>query len=280
MRSSAAMMAGAGYALIDAGDGRRLERFGERLVDRPAPGAVEPRRDQRAWALADMRYDRIASWAGEAACLVPWTVALHGLTLELRPTEAGQVGLFPEHPAMWPWLEQRIRERPGGHVLNLFAYTGATTLALARAGAHVAHVDASRPAISWARRNAELSALARAPIRWLVDDVRRFAEREARRERRYAGFVLDPPAFGHGGAGRWQLDDDLESLLHACARLADAEAFVLLTAHSVGWDDDRLAAAVATTLDVGALEAGSLGMRADSGVDLHLGSFVRGIIER
>src|SRR5215218_603612 len=131
MRSSAAMSAGEGYALVDAGEGRRLERFGDRLVDRPAPGAVEARRDERAWAAADMRYDRIRGWSGDSSRLAPWSVALDGLTLELRPTEAGQVGVFPEHAAMWPWLDRRIRERRGGHVLNLFAYTGATTLALA-----------------------------------------------------------------------------------------------------------------------------------------------------
>jgi 23S rRNA (cytosine1962-C5)-methyltransferase len=278
MRSSAAMSAREGYALVDAGEGRRLERFGDRLVDRPAPGAVEARRDERAWAAADMRYDRIRGWSGDSSRLAPWSVALDGLTLELRPTEAGQVGVFPEHAAMWPWLDRRIRERRGGHVLNLFGYTGATTLALARAGAHVAHVDASRPAIAWARRNAELSSLAAAPIRWLIDDAQRFAEREVRRERRYAGFVIDPPAFGHGAAGRWRLDDDLARLLRACGRLADTSAFLLLTAHSVGWGDDRLVDAVAGALDVTDLDAGPLDVTAERGASIRLGAFVRGII--
>jgi 23S rRNA (cytosine1962-C5)-methyltransferase len=264
------------YLLLDAGDGRRLDRFGGRVVDRPAPGATNPRRSQDAWAQADLRYDRRAGWSGGDTS--PWPVTLDGLTLEARATEAGQVGLFPEHAQLWPRLQRLVRRAPGTEVLHLFAHTGATTLALARAGARVAHVDASRPAVAWARRNADLSGLAVRPVRWLVDDAPSFVERERRRERRYRGFVIDPPAWGHGPGRAWRMEDDLDGLLAGCARLADREAWILLTAHSVGWDPDRLADALANAFGPGRTEAGRLGLEAASGATLDLGAWASLII--
>jgi 23S rRNA (cytosine1962-C5)-methyltransferase len=220
--------------LVDAGDGRRLDRLGSRLIDRPAPSALWPQRSPDAvWAAADLRFERGAGWRG--ADRTPWTVAVEGLTLELRPTGTGQVGLFPEQAAFWPWLRGALAGRDAPSVLHLFAHTGATTLAAARAGAQVTHVDGSRPAVAWARRNAELSGVADRPIRWIVDDALAFTEREARRGRRYDGFVLDPPSFGHGPRGtRWELAETLPALLDACAAAAADDAFVLLTAHTIG----------------------------------------------
>jgi len=270
-------MTGGGYALIDAGEGRRLERFGDRVVDRPAPGAVDPIGLPAAWAAADLRFDRQTGWLGDV--LRPWPVELDGLTLEVRATEVGQVGLFPEHAQSWPWLRDRSRGTPAAEVLHLFAHTGASTLALARAGARVVHVDASRPAVGWARRNAGLSGLADRPIRWLVDDAAAFVEREIRRERRYRGFVIDPPAWGHGAGRPWRLDDDLGGLLAGCARLADRDAFVLLTAHSVGWAPDRLAEAVRAAFGGGELDAGRLEIPAESGATLTLGAWASLIID-
>jgi 23S rRNA (cytosine1962-C5)-methyltransferase len=235
--------------LVDVGDGRRLDRFGDRLVDRPAPAALWPPRLAPAeWSAADLRFDRGAGWTGTA--IAPWTVAVDGLTLELRPTEAGQVGLFPEHLAFWPWLRAALTGRPEPTVLNLFASTGATTLGLAQAGARVTHLDASRPAVAWARRNAELSGLADRPIRWIVDDAVRFVARESRRGRRYDGIVLDPPTFGHGPRGaRWELADTLPDLLDGCAAIATDDAFVLLTAHATGLDPDDLGDALVDAFD-------------------------------
>jgi len=266
-----------GYRLIDAGDGRRLEEFGGRLVDRPAPVAAGPRRDAPAWEVADLRFERDVGWSGDV--LDPWPIEVDGLTLELRPTETGQVGMFPEQAQLWPWLHDRLTAQPGAEVLHLFAHTGATTLALARDGARVAHVDAARPAVAWARRNAELSDLADRPIRWLVDDAERFVEREARRGRRYRGVVLDPPAWGHAGGRTWRLEPGLPALLDDCARLVDRPAFVLLTAHSVGWDADRLAEAVRVSFEAPPVEAGDLELIAVSGARLPLGAFARVIID-
>jgi 23S rRNA (cytosine1962-C5)-methyltransferase len=263
--------------LVDAGDGRRLERFGPRLVDRPAPVATAPRRDIDAWRAADLRFVASAGWSspgGAADTGAAWPVQVDGLTLELRPTASGGVGLYPEHAANVAWLWRAVAVRSGGEaaaarprgeaaaaratgvetaaapsVLNLFAHTGLATLALARAGAAVAHVDAARSAVAWARRNVELSGLADRPIRWLVDDALGFVEREARRGRRYDGFVLDPPSFGRAPSGghrsRWSLRDGLPDLLAGCAAIAANDAFVLLTAHTTGTDPEELAGIVA-----------------------------------
>lgn len=266
------------HELIDAGDGRRLERFGPRVVDRPAPAAFEPRRQIEEWRDADLRFDRDRGWQSRGVPPEPWTIEVDGLTLELRPTETGQVGWFPEHAALWPWLRSAVADRPGSEVLHLFGYTGATTLALARDGTPVAHVDASRPAIAWARRNAELSGLAGAPVRWIVDDARSYLRREARRGRRYGGIVLDPPSYGHGTRRRrWELDAGLPPLLDRALEVAAPGAFLLLTTHTPGWDGPRLAASVASVFGRRLAEcaSGDLELEARSGAILPLGAFAR-----
>ncbi len=237
--------------LLDAGDGRRLDRLGDRVVDRPAPSAVwPPKLPPEAWTAAGLRFVRGEGWSGPEQ--TPWTVTVDGLTLELRPTEAGQVGLFPEQLGFWPWLRTALAGRADPSVLNLFAHTGATTLALVQAGARVTHVDASRPAVVWARHNAALSELADRPVRWIVDDALDFTRREARRGRRYDGIVLDPPSFGHGPRGtRWELADALPDLLDACAAVATDDAFVLLTAHTTGLAADDLGDALVDAFEPG-----------------------------
>jgi 23S rRNA (cytosine1962-C5)-methyltransferase len=265
------------HELLDAGDGRRLERFGSRAVDRPAPAAIRPRLRPDAWGEAELRFERGRGWQSRGAPAEPWTVETEGLTLELRPTEAGQLGWFPEHSALWPRLRGAIAGKPGAEVLHLFGYTGATTLALAREGARVTHVDASRPAVAWARRNAELSGLAAAPVRWIVDDAETFLRREARRGRRYRGIVLDPPSYGHGPrGGAWQFESGIGPLLEVCLAVVEPGAFVLLTAHTPGWDGPRLAEAVerTTRTRTARLDADDLELHARSGAVLTVGAFV------
>jgi 23S rRNA (cytosine1962-C5)-methyltransferase len=277
--------------LVDAGDGRRLEQLGPRLVDRPAAIALEPRRDPERWQAADLRFDSGIGWSRPADTGEPWLATVAGLTLELRATASGGVGLYPEHAANLDWLEARIRDRvaaPAGasapQVLNLFAHTGLATLGAARAGAAVAHVDAARSAVSWARRNAELSGLADRPVRWLIDDAVAFVEREARREHRYDGLVIDPPTFGRGsrtgrgGQGRrWRIDDDLRRLLDGCAAIAAADAFVLVTAHTTGLDPEALAEVVSDAFAAigGRGEIVRQELRADSGAHLDVGWSIR-----
>jgi len=283
------------YALLDVGDGARLERFGDRVVDRPHPAAFGARADPGRWREADLRFDRERGWTGPAGIDLPWPIAIEGLTLELRATPAGQVGIFPEHLAMLPWLEARIAARhaetagsagggsagggpPGPAVLHLFAYTGLVTLAIARAGGAVSHVDSSRPTVAWARRNAERSDLATRPIRWIVDDALDFTRREARRGHRYAGVVLDPPSYGHGPAGRpWRFEDDLDGLLEGLATVVEPDGFVLLTAHTPGFDGDRLAERLGRVLphSGAAIDRAELELRTADGRGLELGAFAR-----
>jgi 23S rRNA (cytosine1962-C5)-methyltransferase len=264
-----------GYQLVDAGDGRRLERFGERLVDRPAPTAVDRRLAPDEWPRADLRFDAGARWTGSVE---PWTIEVHGLILELRATASGGVGFYPEHAANVEWLVAQVRGRGRNRqplVLNLFAHTGLASLAAAQAGAAVAHVDASRAAVAWSRRNADLSGLTNRRIRWLVDDAAAFVAREARRGRRYDGIVLDPPSFGRAAGRRWRLADELPALLGACREIATDDAFVLLTAHTTGLDGSDIREQLATAFRAGtkrlSVEVAALELEATSGARLELG---------
>jgi 23S rRNA (cytosine1962-C5)-methyltransferase len=270
------------YELIDFGGGARLERFGDRVVDRPHPGALGSRAEPGAWQAADLRFDRDRGWSGPSLAGGAWPLEHDGLRLELRPTDAGQVGLFPEHLDMLGWLRAHVGRRVAAGrapaVLHLFAYTGLATLAMAGAGAEVTHVDASRPTVSWARRNAELSGLSDRPIRWIVDDAIAFTGREARRGRRYAGIVLDPPSYGHGpGARPWRLEEDMERLLAACDRVIEPDGFLLVTAHTPGYGAGRLGDVVGASLRStrGDIEGGDLGVSTADGRVLELGSFAR-----
>jgi 23S rRNA (cytosine1962-C5)-methyltransferase len=191
------------------------------------------------------------------------------------------VGLYPEHVANLAWVADRIHDRldagAGATVLNLFAHTGLATLAAARAGAAVTHVDGARSAVAWARRNAELSGLADRPIRWIVDDAAAFVAREARRGRRYDGLLLDPPSFGHAKGRRWRLADELPDLLAACRAVATDDAFVLLTAHTAGVDGDDLAKQLRSALPSSGsrVAVAQQTLVAESGACLDLGWSVR-----
>jgi 23S rRNA (cytosine1962-C5)-methyltransferase len=276
-----------GYELIDFGEGARLERFGVRVVDRPYAGTFGPRQAPGTWREADLHFDRDRGWSGPGLAAGAWLLDVGDLRLELRPTDAGQVGLFPEHLGALEWLRGQVVDRVAGGadsdvppaILHLFAYTGLATLAMVATGAAVTHVDASRPTVGWARHNAELSGLATRPIRWIVDDAVAFTEREARRGRRYAGIVLDPPTYGHGpGATPWRLEDDLARLLAACRRVLEPNGFVLLTGHTPGFDPGRLAGLL---VDAGLtsapadVDAGELVVTAADGRALELGAFAR-----
>lgn len=281
------------YALLDFGMGRRLDRFGPVIVDRPSPAAADvPPLDPGAWTMALARFGRAASaddlagWEFADALPSSWEVVIDGVRLELRPTPAGQVGLFPEHAEPAAWAAERARAigarlaRPL-EVLNLFAYTGLATLALARAGARVTHVDASRPAVAWARRNASGAGLEDAPVRWIVEDARAFVAREARRSRRYDAVVLDPPTYGHAPhrGAPWRMESDLADLLSGCAVLTGgAPAFLVLTAHTVGLAAaelrGRIAVAFGEALASGA-EVVALGMRRPDGRQLPAGYAIR-----
>ncbi|GIW99860.1 MAG: SAM-dependent methyltransferase [Pirellulaceae bacterium] len=230
------------YELLDFGHGRKLEAFAGRVLDRPCPAAdtVAPRHPQ-LWHTADLRIAPSPVRTAGISASGPWPhwrIAVSDqVQMQLRVTSFGHVGLFPEQHANWRRIDHLVRHFPegGARVLNLFAYTGAATLIAAAAGAQeVVHVDASRPTVRWARENADASGLAHTPIRWIVDDVRKFVAREIRRERRYDLIVLDPPTFGHGSSGkRWEIVRDLWPLLADCTRLLTcrAESRLVFSAH-------------------------------------------------
>ncbi len=235
------------YQLLDFGRGRKLERFGPWLIDRPAPAAesVSPCEIQ-TWHKVTGAFRHVpkgGDWWPREFREQTTVIAAGPLLFELAPTKQAQLGLFAEQQPNWHWLSEQARRATADcQVLHLFAYTGASSLALAAAGARVVHVDAARSAVSWAKRNAARSQLAAAPIRWIVDDARAFVGREARRGNRYHGLVLDPPTYGHGPRGEaWRLDRDLVPLLLACREILEPDAWVLCSAHATGLSSTHLA---------------------------------------
>ncbi len=275
------------YTLRDPGMGRRLEAFGPLVVDRPAPSANMPRLSPTRWAGA-VSFRAGRGWAdaeGNRPAVDTAVVSLGGVRLTAQLGPGGQVGIFPEHAANAAWLRQAIVSRFDGEggqapeVLNLFAHTGLLSLVAADAGARVVHVDGSRPAVQWARRNAELSGLASRPVRWLIDDAFGLVQREARRGRTYAGILLDPPSYGHGG-GRgagWQFETGIDALLEACVAIAEPDAFWILTSHTLGWDSTRLASTLGRALgrEGGPIDGRLLELVAESGSRLSLGATAR-----
>ncbi|QDU58841.1 class I SAM-dependent methyltransferase [Aeoliella mucimassa] len=247
----------ADYELLDFGDGRKLERFGTLRFDRPAPQAETKHvLDKTAWSEAVARYtgDRMTEgrWKRLPAAKteLPSTIAIpldeqrsFRMAVDCLPT--GQVGLFPEQFDNWRWIaRQATRTGQPCRVLNLFGYTGGSTLAAAAAGAEVTHVDASKPSVATARANAEASGLGDAPIRWIVEDAVKYCRRELKRGNQYHGVVLDPPSYGHGPKGEdWRLARDLPKLLELIRELThDARRFVVATCHTPGVGPAELAA--------------------------------------
>lgn len=224
------------YQLVDFGHGRKLERFGSHLLDRPAPVAVGVAKARPAeWREAGGTFLESGSWRWKSADPAPWEVQYDKLRLELKATVSGQIGLFPEQSLNWPWLTEQIErlDHPP-EVLNLFAYTGSTSLLAAAHGARVVHVDAAKSAVEWAKRNAQRSGLSDAPVRWIVDDATKFLNRELRRGRQYDAVILDPPTYGHGPKREpWKIEEHLPNLLSLCGQLTRKRGqFMLLTAHT------------------------------------------------
>ncbi len=245
------------YELLDATDGERLERWGEVILIRPDPQIIWSTgwQDSR-WRTAHARYHRSSSGGGhwEAYKKVPhvWSISYGELKFNLKPMGFKHTGLFPEQAVNWQWMADRIRGagRPI-QVLNLFAYTGGATLACAKAGASVAHVDASKGMVAWGKENARISGLTEAPIRWLVDDCVKFAQREIRRGHKYDGIVMDPPSYGRGPNGEvWKLEQQLGTLLSLTAQLlSEKPLFFVLNSYTGGFSPTVLNYMVHTLIE-------------------------------
>jgi 23S rRNA (cytosine1962-C5)-methyltransferase len=234
------------YALLDSGNGRKLERFGRFAVDRPEPQAMwQPMLEPRVWLRADAQFKAGGGeedgdggrWSKNKPLPETWALRVLDVTMLGRLTSFRHLGLFPEQLPLWQWMLERLRdvraETP--RVLNLFAYTGAASLIAARAGAEVTHVDASKRAIAWAKQNQAVSKLGEAPIRWILDDARKFAAREVRRGKTYHVILVDPPKFGRGPEGEvWDFFLHLAPLLRDCAHLlAPGRASLVLTSYAI-----------------------------------------------
>ena len=262
------------YELLDSGEGRKLERFGDVILSRPCAQAVWEQTELEAWARSVASFDREHGWQthGNAELPLSWVVTINGIALRLKTSPAGHLGVFPETRQLWDWITDTLkagqlglgtRGGPGrdtASVLNLFAYTGGATLAAARAGCSVCHLDASRSMVKRARENAGLNQLDGAPIRWIVEDVSKFLDREIRRGRTYDAIMLDPPSFGHGIKGeQYKIDRDLTATLSKCRTLlSDTPAFVLLTSHTQGVTTRQLEGLLGDVMDSGSIESGDM----------------------
>lgn len=226
------------YELLDSGEGRKLERFGDVTLSRPCPQAEWSRQRAHLWESPTASFDRETGWQSRGGAEPPtsWTVTINGIVLKLALTAAGHLGVFPETRNLWDSITDTLAQAPpeSRSVLNLFAYSGGATMAAARAGSSVCHLDASRSMVARARENAQLNGVDDAPIRWIVEDVNKFLDREIRRKRHYDAIMLDPPSFGRGIKGeQYKIDKDLESTLAKCKTLlSEKPVFVLLTSHT------------------------------------------------
>ncbi|MDA0837735.1 MAG: class I SAM-dependent methyltransferase [Planctomycetota bacterium] len=270
------------YQLLDTGNGCKLEQVGPFRLNRPATQAVWPMTlPRQEWQEADATYTRDSSGSGKWAyknSRLPdaWEVEFHGLKFEIKPTAFGHLGIFPEHRIIWQRLEALSLD-PDTEILNLFAYTGGGTLSAARAGYRVCHLDASKGAVNWAKKNAELSGLSEKPVRWIVDDVTKFLQREVRRGRQYDGLIIDPPSYGRGAKGEvFKIERDISELLDLTRKvLKPVPRFIGLSCHSPGFTPIVLSNLLEsmTMGNKGVIQSGEMFIQDDQAKKLPLGAW-------
>ena len=266
------------YALLDATDGNRLERWGDILLIRPDPQVIwKPPAAHPGWKKAHARYLRSSSGGGrwERLRQVPemWKInyplavdrqsADQPLTFALKPMGFKHTGLFPEQAVNWDWMRERIAgAKHPVRVLNLFGYTGGATCACLKEGAEVVHVDAAKGMIAWAKDNVAACGLEGASVRYIVDDCLKFVRREGRRGNRYDGILMDPPSYGRGPTGEmWRMEDSLYELVEACAALlSDTPVFCLINSYTTGLAPSVLANVLKLALPKGTVEADEVGL--------------------
>lgn len=278
------------YRILDCGGGEKVEKWADYTLVRPDPQAIWNRTDNvKEWDKANAIYHRSKSGGGQweiKKLPAQWTVSYKELTFNLKPMSFKHTGLFPEQAANWNFIMDKIRNsgRPI-NVLNLFAYTGGATLAAAAAGASVCHVDASKGMTQWARENAASSGLADKPIRWIVDDCKKFVQREIRRGRKYDAIIMDPPSYGRGPSGEtWKIEEDVADFVELTMQLlSDKPLFVIISSYSTGLAPSVMSYLLGITAGKkhnGTIEAEELGLPVVStGLVLPCGSSARFIGE-
>ncbi|HVJ00269.1 MAG TPA: class I SAM-dependent methyltransferase [Sphingomonas sp.] len=261
------------YGLIDSGHGRKLERYGRFRFIRPEPQAMwaPASPDWRAQAEFVPGSDEDGGGRWEYAEPVPregWPLHWDDVTFTAQTTPFRHLGFFPDMAPVWRWMRERVAGMDAPECMNLFGYTGVGTCAMATQGARMVHVDASKKSVEAAKGNAQLSGLADAPIRWIVDDAAKFVAREGRRGRRYDGILLDPPKYGRGPTGEvWKLEEGLPGLIADCRKLLDADSrFLFLTVYAVRMSALAIGELLRQALgDLGGtIEAGELGVREEA----------------
>jgi len=228
------------YELIDSGNGQRLEHFGKYVLVRPDPQIIwKPKKDNSFWEKADAFYIQNGSkgsWDNRGKVPQKWLLKYKNLSFFCKLTPFKHTGVFPEQSLQWDFMEEKLRGFEGqASVLNLFGYTGVSSLICAANGAKVTHVDASKPSISWARENQEASGLLQKPIRWIMDDAIKFTQREVKRNVKYDAVIMDPPIYGHGPEGeKWDFNESFPKLMEICKNtLSDNPLFVIVNAYAI-----------------------------------------------
>ncbi len=277
------------YCCIDAGGKEKLERWKTYLLRRPDPQAVwKKNEDASLWNKVHGHYHRSnqggGSWEFKKELPEFWTVQYRTLTFKVSPTGFKHTGLFPEQAVNWDWMSQQIQrsQRNDLRILNLFAYTGAATMACSQANAaEVVHVDASKGMVSWAKENMELCHLNDHKIRFIVDDCLKFLQREKRRGRTYHGIVMDPPSYGRGPNNEiWKMEDQLNELIRLALDVLDQDAvFFLINCYTTGFSsivlENILKMTIGKKYSWGQIEAGEVGLPTTSGLILPCGIFGR-----
>lgn len=263
------------YELLDATDGERLERWGDFILIRPDPQIIwKTGRNHPLWKKAHGVYRRSSGGGGKWVVNnmpADWNIGYGDLTFKLRPMGFKHTGLFPEQATNWDWFSGLIRDAVSEgrkiKVLNLFAYTGGATAAAAKAGASVVHVDASKGMTNAAKENLALSGLGDAPVRYIVDDCRKFVEREIRRGNRYDGIIMDPPSYGRGPSGEvWKLEECAYDLISLAVQvLTEKPLFFLINSYTTGLSPATMGYMLMSLLPkdaaaMGTLETGELGI--------------------
>ena len=267
------------YSLLDAGDGEKLELWGKIKVIRPDPQAIWARSKYANWTNVHMYYHRNksggGSWEIKKKSPNSWTINYKNMCFNIRPTGFKHMGLFPEQAVNWNWL-QKIIQRPA-KILNLFAYTGAATIACLKAGAYVTHVDAAKGMNNQAKDNIKLSA--ESDCRIITDDVKKFVEREIRRSNKYDGIIMDPPVFGRGPSGElWKLEEHLYPLVQSCNKLlSDNPMFFLINAYTSGYSPSVFGNILSQIIKIpnGSISTGEIGIKSESGIVLPCGMFAK-----